>query len=89
MGSDNGNWVTGAPLLADGEGDDGGAVAGEIVLAAGAEGGGPGVSFADEGEAGLFEALGGGLNGVVGFLRTSAKNWPSLGRYSTYGWARR
>lgn len=66
MGTDNGDGVTGAPLAADGEGNNGGGVAGEVVLASRAEGLGPRVSLADESEAGLFEAFGGRSDGVVG-----------------------
>lgn len=69
VGADDGDGVAGAPLAADGKGEDGRAVAGEVVLAAGAEAGGPRVAFADEAEAGLFEAGSGGLDGVVGCWR--------------------
>ena len=44
MGTHHGDGVAGFPLAADGEGDDGAGVAGEVVFAAGLEGGGPGVS---------------------------------------------
>jgi hypothetical protein len=60
VGADNGDGVARTPLAADGEGDDGGAVAGEVVLAARANGRGPGVALSDELEARLFESLGGG-----------------------------
>jgi hypothetical protein len=64
--ADNGDSVAGAPLATDGEGDDGGAIACEVVLAAGPECRCPGVAFADKLEAGLFKALGRGLDGVEG-----------------------
>ena len=66
VGADNGDGVTGAPLAADGEGDNGGSVACEVVLAARLQLGRPRVALADEGEARLFEALGSGLGGVIG-----------------------
>lgn len=53
----DGGWGRGGgahlPLGTDGEGDDGGAIAGEEVAAAGLDGGGPGVAFADLAEAGV------------------------------------
>lgn len=49
----HGDGVAGLPFGADGEGDDGGRVTGEVVLSAGSEGGGPGVSFLEEGGRGL------------------------------------
>lgn len=52
MGADHGDWVAGFPVLTDGEGDNGGGIAGEVVLAAGLKGGIPRVSF-------LGRALGG------------------------------
>lgn len=65
MGANDGDGVTGAPLAADGKGDDGRSVAGEVVLAAGSESRGPRVTLADEGEAGLFETSRGGSDSVV------------------------
>ena len=41
MCADHGNGVARFPLRADGEGDDGAGVAGEVVLVAGLERGGP------------------------------------------------
>lgn len=49
----HGDGVAGLPFGADGEGHDGGGVTGEVVLSAGSEGGGPGVSFLEEGGRGL------------------------------------
>lgn len=66
MGADDGNSIARTPLSADGERDDGGAVAGQVVFAAGAEGRGPGVTLADDLEAGLLESLDGGVDGMVG-----------------------
>lgn len=66
VGADNGNGVSGLPLLANGEGDNGRCVSGQIVLASRAAGLGPRVSFADEGKACLLEAVDGGLDGMVG-----------------------
>ena len=37
----NGERVAGSPLRADGEGDEGGGVASQVILAAGLEGGVP------------------------------------------------
>jgi hypothetical protein len=65
MGANNGDGVTGTPLAADGKGDDGRSVAGEVVLAAGSESRGPRVTLADEGEARLFETSRGGSDSVV------------------------
>jgi hypothetical protein len=45
VGADHGDGVAGLPFGAEGEGDDGGCVASEVVFAAGGEGGGPRVSF--------------------------------------------
>jgi hypothetical protein len=39
MGTDHGDWIASFPLRADGEGDNGGAVAGEVVFSAGLKGG--------------------------------------------------
>ena len=66
VGADNGYGVSGLPLLANGEGDNGRRVSGQVVLASGATGLSPRVSFADQGEAGLFESGDGGLDGMVG-----------------------
>lgn len=41
--SNHADWVSRAPLRADGEGDDGGAVAGEKIFPTGLKGGVPGV----------------------------------------------
>jgi hypothetical protein len=71
MCADNGDGVARAPLSANGEGDDGGAVAGQVVFAAGADDGSPGVPFFDQFEAGLFESLRGGADGMV--------SWSSIG----------
>jgi hypothetical protein len=64
--ANNGDGVARSPVLANGECDDGGAVTGEIVFAAGAEGRRPGVALANESVAGFLEACGGGGDGVVG-----------------------
>lgn len=53
----HGDGVAGLPFGADGEGDDGGRVTGEVVLSAGSESGGPGVSFSDLLEARLLQTL--------------------------------
>lgn len=45
MSADHGDGVAGFPCCADCEGYDGAGVAGEVILAAGLQGGGPGVSF--------------------------------------------
>jgi hypothetical protein len=66
VGADNGDRVARTPLAADCEGDDGGAVAGQVVTATRLEGGSPRVALADGLEAGLFEALDGGVNSMVG-----------------------
>lgn len=66
MRTDDGDGVSGPPLAADSEGEDGRAVACEIVLAAGAESRSPRVALADEGEAGLFETGRSRLGSVVG-----------------------
>lgn len=66
VGADDGDGVAGPPFAANGKGQDGRAVAGEVVLAAGAEGRCPRVALADEGEAGLFEEGRGRFDGVVG-----------------------
>lgn len=64
MCTDHGDWVSGFPFLADGEGDDGRPVAGQVVLSAGCDGLGPGVLLEDLFEAGGFEELDGGGDGV-------------------------
>lgn len=67
VGADHGDGVAGLPSGTDGEGHDGGAVAGEVVFAAREEGGRPAVAFFDFFEAGGGEALDGGVDGVVGW----------------------
>jgi len=47
MSPNHGDGVAGAPFVADGEGDDGAGVAGQIVSAAGLAGGVPAVAFLD------------------------------------------
>lgn len=66
VGADNGNGIARLPLLANGEGDDGRGVAGEVVFATRLDGGCPRVLFADQLEAGLFEASAGSVDGVKG-----------------------
>lgn len=65
VGSDHGKGVPRAPLGAYGESDDAGAVAGEVVLAAGTQGVGPVVTLLDQLKAGLFEQGGRAGDGMV------------------------
>jgi hypothetical protein len=67
MGTDHGDGIAGAPLASDSEGDDGGSIAGQVVFATRAAGGGPRIALADELEAGFLESLGGGLDGMIGW----------------------
>lgn len=67
VGANDGNGVAGLPLLADGEGNNGRGVAGKVVFTAGLDGGCPRVLFADQLEAGLFEASAGRVDGVEGY----------------------
>ena len=69
MGAYHGDGVSRFPGGADGEGDEGGAVAGEVVFVRGEERGLPVVAFFDLGEAGCFEALFGRVDGVEGWNR--------------------
>lgn len=66
VGANHGDGVARLPLLADGEGDDGRAIAGEVVFPSRAQRRVPRVALLDLCEAGLFEAGGGGRAGVVG-----------------------
>lgn len=65
--ADHGDGVAGGPSRPDGEGDEGGGVAGEVVFTSGRDGGGgPGGAFGDGVEACFLEEGGGGLDCVVG-----------------------
>lgn len=75
VGADNGYGVSRLPFLANSECDNGRGVSGQVVLASGAAGLGPRVSFANEGEAGLFEAGDGGLDGMVGLRGDKVSFW--------------
>lgn len=54
-----------SPFLPNRKSDERGAVAGEVVFAAGSERRGPGVALFDLGEAGALEAADGGGDGVI------------------------
>lgn len=56
MRPDHRHGVAGSPLLPDGKGDDGGSVAGQIILPAGLELRGPVVPLLDGLEAGSLQA---------------------------------
>lgn len=57
VGTNHGNRVARLPFVADGEGDDGGAIAGEVVFASWMNSGGPRVALLDVLEARLFQAF--------------------------------
>ena len=69
VGAYHGDGVSRFPGGADGEGDEGGAVAGEVVFVRRLEGGLPVVAFFDMREARGFEALFGRVDGVEGWNR--------------------
>lgn len=72
VGADHADWVSGLPLGTDGEGNDGRAVAGHIVLAAGLDGGEPAIPLLEILEAGIVEGSGRRGDGMVGWDRRSA-----------------
>ena len=87
MGSDHADGVAGLPLGAHGEGNDGGAVAGYVVLAARLDGREPTVTLLDALEAGGLEGAGSRGNGMVGWEweSTSIGIWQGPGVVLT-GW---
>ena len=57
MGADHGDGIAGLPFVADGKGDDGGRVAGEVVFPARDKRMCPGVAFLDLGIASCLKPL--------------------------------
>ena len=72
MSTDHGDRVARLPFVADGKGDDGGRVTGEIVLSAGDKRMCPGVAFLDLGIASCLKLLRSRVNCMECCLTVSA-----------------